>query len=65
MWSISKSVSELNNELEEIDKELNIIRWRCKSFFANAPNIFRITHEYSDSIKGFILWKDTFESYSF
>jgi superfamily II DNA or RNA helicase len=63
LWHFPKAVSDLPSRLKEIDRYLDIIRKRGRQAFLMAPpeNFSRILHDYSDSQKGFILWKDILE----
>jgi hypothetical protein len=50
----------LRNQLQVIDRQLNMIRneWR-QAFPESQPlNFSRVLHDYSDDQQGFILWKD-------
>jgi hypothetical protein len=49
--------------LKQVDEELGVIRTKGRQvFLENAPaNFSRILHDYSDSRKGFILWRDMLE----
>jgi superfamily II DNA or RNA helicase len=63
LWHFPKAVSDLPSRLKEIDQHLDVIRKRGRQAFLMAPpeNFSRILHDYSDSQKGFILWKDMLE----
>jgi hypothetical protein len=49
--------------VKEIDNQLNIISEKGRlAFLVNSPDNFtRILRDYSDSSKGFILWKTALE----
>ncbi|MFA6924117.1 MAG: helicase-related protein [Bacteroidales bacterium] len=59
IWHFDKNYS-LPNKLKEIDNHLNIIRNNGRQpFLESQPeNFSRILHDYSDEMKGFVLWKD-------
>jgi hypothetical protein len=61
IWSFEKS--RLKENLNIINKDLNIIRNKGRQFFIeNQPENFnRIFHDYSDVKKGFIVWKGQLE----
>ena len=63
VWHIKKTKTELRNTLKQIDGDLGVIRQSGRqAFLKNAPFRFsRILHDYTDSVKGFILWRDTLE----
>jgi superfamily II DNA or RNA helicase len=63
IWHVEKNKTVLRNALKLIDEELGVIRAKGRqAFLENAPSNFsRILHDYSDSTKGFILWRDMLE----
>ena len=60
LWHFDKDQPSLLQNLEIIDKQLNIIRNKGRQEFLKNPsdNFSRIIHDYSDERKGFIIWKD-------
>lgn len=60
MWHFPKEKQSLKIKLKEIDEQLNVIKNRGKQAFLETQptNFSRILHDYSDSKKGFIIWKD-------
>ena len=60
IWHIEKDRQELMNQLNAIDKQLNIIRNDGRQAFLESQpqNFNRILHDYSEEQKGFVLWKD-------
>jgi superfamily II DNA/RNA helicase len=60
IWHVEKNKTTLRNSLKGIDEELGIIRTKGRqAFLENAPAYFtRVLHDYTDSTKGFILWRD-------
>ena len=63
IWHIDKDKQELRNQLQVIDRQLNIIRNDGRQAFLESQpvNFSRVLHDYSDEQKGFILWKDLVE----
>ncbi|MES2653071.1 MAG: DEAD/DEAH box helicase family protein [Bacteroidota bacterium] len=63
IWHTSKEISELKYMLNSIDKDLNKIRNEGRStFLQSAPvNFSRVLHDYSDELRGFVIWKDSLE----
>jgi hypothetical protein len=63
IWHVGKDKTALRNALKLIDEEFGVIRTKGRQvFLENAPaNFSRILHDYSDSKKGFILWRDMLE----
>ena len=62
IWRFNKDFS-IHHKLNEIDKQLNIIRNKGRQAFLDTQpeNFSRILHDYSDERKGFIIWKDLME----
>ena len=62
IWHFNKDFS-IHHKLNEIDKQLNIIRNKGRQAFLDTQpeNFSRILHDYSDERKGFIIWKDLLE----
>src|SRR5690606_29839728 len=54
LWHFPKRVSELPQQLTEIDRDLDIIRKQGRQGFLTAPpeNFSRVLHDYSDDKKG-------------
>jgi superfamily II DNA or RNA helicase len=63
IWHVDKSVSILRDALKRIDDALGVIRQKGRqAFIESAPSNFsRVLHDYSDPMKGFILWRDVLE----
>lgn len=63
IWHTDKSKSTLIDTIKQIDKELNIIKDKGRqAYLENNPHNFsRVMHDYSDSNKGFIVWKGLLE----
>ena len=63
VWHIEKDKQELRNQLQVIDRQLNMIRNDGRQAFLESQplNFSRVLHDYSDEQKGFILWKDLLE----
>jgi superfamily II DNA or RNA helicase len=63
LWHFHKSSSLLPSKLKEIDGHLLIIRNKGRQAFLNSKpdNFSRILHDYSNTQKGFVLWKDMLE----
>lgn len=62
-WHVEKNKTVLKERLRLIDKDLGFIRNKGRLAFTetNPENFSRIIHDYTDSRKGFILWKDQLE----
>lgn len=65
VWHILKDITALKSALVEIDKDLYKIRNEGRaSYLESAPiNFSRVLHDYTDEIKGFIIWKDDLEQH--
>jgi hypothetical protein len=63
IWHIEKDKQELRNQLQVIDRQLNIIRNDGRQAFLESQpvNFSRVLHDYSDEQKGFVLWKGLVE----
>lgn len=63
LWHIQKDKTQLRSQLKTIDEHLSIIRNNGRQTFLDTKpeNFSRILHDYSDSIKGFVIWKDLLE----
>lgn len=63
LWHFNKTVSLLPSKLKEIDAHLQIIRNQGRQAFLDSKpeNFSRILHDYSNTQKGFVLWKDMLE----
>lgn len=63
IWHAPKNKASLIEEVKQIDNQLSIIREKGRQFFLeNSPDNFtRILHDYSESKKGFIIWKSALE----
>ncbi|HHT22308.1 MAG TPA: DEAD/DEAH box helicase family protein [Bacteroidales bacterium] len=63
LWHLKKDKHLLRTELELIDKQLSTIRFQGRqAFLGSQPDNFsKIIHDYRDTQKGFIIWKDQLE----
>ncbi len=63
LWHLEKDKIQLKIKLKEIDEQLSIIRNNGRqSFLDTKPiNFSKILHDYTDSQKGFVIWKDVLE----
>lgn len=63
IWHLEKSKSVLIDTIKQIDNELNIIKEKGRQVYleTNPQNFSRIVHDYSDSNKGFTIWKGQLE----
>jgi len=63
LWHLEKDKIQLKIKLKEIDEQLSIIRNKGRqSFLDTKPvNFSKILHDYTDSQKGFVIWKDVLE----
>ena len=63
LWHIEKYKAQLKSQLKVIDEHLSIIRNKGRQAFLDIKpeNFSRILHDYSDSQKGFVIWKDMLE----
>jgi hypothetical protein len=64
IWHVEKSKSTLKGKLKDIDRDLGFIRSNGRQAFIDTPreNFSRIIHDYTETKKGFILWKDQLQS---
>ena len=60
IWHVDKDNQELKDQLKRIDQQLSLIRNEGRQAFLESQpiNFSRILHDYSDELKGFVLWKD-------
>ncbi|MFA5044406.1 MAG: DEAD/DEAH box helicase family protein [Paludibacter sp.] len=63
LWHIEKDKTQLKSQLKTIDEHLSIIRNKGRQTFLDTmPKSFsRILHDYTDTQKGFVIWKDLLE----
>ena len=63
LWHIEKDKTQLKSQLKIIDEHLSIIRNNGRQTFLETKpeNFSRILHDYSDTKKGFVIWKDLLE----
>ena len=63
IWHTEKNKSVLIDTIKQIDNELNIIREKGRQVYleTNPQSFSKIVHDYSDSNKGFIIWKGQLE----
>ncbi|MBA6151531.1 DEAD/DEAH box helicase family protein [Gelidibacter gilvus] len=59
IWHTDKNKPVLIDTINQIDKELNIIRERGRQAYleTNPQDFSRIVHDYSANNKGFVIWK--------
>jgi hypothetical protein len=64
LWPVEKEVSILKLTLKKVEEIIHLIKVQGKSAYisASAENYRRVFHQYKDSVKGFIKWKDELES---
>lgn len=63
LWCMPKNINELKLEIQKIDSQLNTIRneGRQKFLESNPIDFSKVQHDYMDSKKGFIVWKEHLE----
>ena len=63
LWHMEKEKTQLKSQLKTIDEHLSIIRNKGRQTFLDTKteNFSRILHDYSDTLKGFVIWKDLLE----
>lgn len=63
LWHIEKDKTQLKSQLKTIDEQLSIIRNKGRQTFLDTKpeNFSKILHDYSDTQKGFVIWKDLLE----
>jgi len=63
LWHIEKDKTQLKSQLKTLDEQLSIIRNKGRQTFLNTKpeNFTKILHDYSDTQKGFVIWKDLLE----
>lgn len=63
LWHMEKNKTQLKSQLKTIDEHLSIIRNKGRQTFLDTKpeNFSRILHDYSDTHKGFVIWKDLLE----
>lgn len=63
VWHIDKNRQLLPQKLRMINQDLNIIRNEGRQVFLEKQpkNFSKLTHDYSNERKGFIIWKDLLE----
>jgi len=63
LWHIEKDKTQLKSQLKTLDEQLSIIRNKGRQTFLNTKpeNFSKILHDYSDTQKGFVIWKDLLE----
>ena len=63
LWHMEKDKTQLKSQLKTIDEQLSIIRNKGRQIFLDTKpeNFSRILHDYSDTNKGFVIWKDLLE----
>lgn len=63
LWHIEKDKTLLRSQLKVIDEHLSIIRNKGRQTFLETKpeNFSKILHDYSEAIKGFVIWKDLLE----
>ena len=65
IWHIPKDIPALKSSLNDIDKDLYKIRSEGRAvFLETAPvNFRRVLHDYTDDVKGFVVWRDDLEQW--
>lgn len=65
IWHIPKDKPALKSSLNDIDKDLYKIRSEGRAvFLETAPvNFRRVLHDYTDEVKGFVVWRDDLEQW--
>lgn len=63
LWHIEKDKTQLKSQLKTIDEHLSIIRNKGRQTFLDTKpeNFSKILHDYSDTQKGFVIWRDLLE----
>jgi len=63
IWHVDKSIDDLKKRLKEIDSDLLSIRITGRrSFLEKLPgNFTRVHHDYTEEMKGYIVWKSSLE----
>jgi len=63
IWQIDKNLNSLKNTLQQIDRNIETIRNKGRQFFLDQEpiNFSRVVHDYSDEMKGFVIWRDQLE----
>ncbi|SEB20897.1 DEAD/DEAH box helicase [Pedobacter hartonius] len=63
IWHVLKDIAALKNALHDIDNDLYKIRNDGRaSYLESTPiNFSRVLHDYTDELKGFVIWKDDLE----
>ncbi len=63
LWHIEKDKTQLKCQLKSIDEQLSIIRNKGRQTFLDSKpeNFSRVLHDYIDTQKGFVIWKDILE----
>lgn len=64
VWYMQKDADLLGSNLHSIQEQLNQIRNNGRQkFLENPPNNFsKILHDYSEELKGFVIWKDQLDT---
>ena len=65
IWHVQKDIPALKSVLNDIDKDLYKIRSGGRALFLEtAPaNFRRVLHDYTDDVKGFVVWRDDLEQW--
>lgn len=63
IWHLPKDIRELKSGVQKIDLHLNQIRKEGRQKFLDSypQNFNKVSHDYSDDKRGFIIWKDLLE----
>ncbi|PZR23756.1 MAG: restriction endonuclease subunit R [Citrobacter freundii] len=63
LWHVPKNMQELKAAIQQIDQQLTQIRNEGRQRFleTNPENFSRVVHDYSDEMKGFVVWKGAVE----
>lgn len=63
IWHLEKNIQALKRKLLQIDRDIGHIRTQGRhSYIEGLPESFtRIIHDYTNNLKGFVIWKDLLE----
>jgi hypothetical protein len=65
IWHVLKDIAALKNALNDIDNDLYKIRNEGRALYLESVpiNFSRVLHDYTDELKGFVIWKDDLEQH--
>ncbi len=63
IWHFEKDKQLLKSKIQQVDHDIEMIRNKGRQFYLEQQpiNFSRIQHDYSEEIKGFVIWKDQLE----